>query len=45
MKYALESYHDYLQPGTQTPDPACPSVGAAKGVTLQLIQAAYPTLF
>lgn len=45
MKYALESYHDYLQPGTQTPDPTCPSVGAAKGVTLQLIQAAYPTLF
>ncbi|MGA8924134.1 MAG: Flp pilus assembly protein CpaB [Candidatus Dormiibacterota bacterium] len=45
MKYALESYHDYLQPGAQTPDPTCPSVGAAKGVTLQLIQAAYPTLF
>ncbi len=45
MKYALESYHDYLQPGAQTPDPTCPSVAAAKGVTLQLIQAAYPTLF
>lgn len=45
LKYALESYHDYLQPGSQTPDPACPSVAAAKGVTLQLIQAAYPTLF
>lgn len=45
LKYALESYHDYLQPGAQTPDPTCPSVAAAKGVTLQLIQAAYPTLF
>lgn len=45
LKYALESYHDYLQPGAQTPDPTCPSVSAAKGVTLQLIQAAYPTLF
>jgi Flp pilus assembly protein CpaB len=45
MKYALESYHDYLQPGPQTPDPSCPSVAAAKGVTLQLIQAAYTTLF
>lgn len=45
MKYALESYHDYLQPGAQTPDPSCPSVGAAKGVTLQLIQATYPSLF
>ncbi|HYM97734.1 MAG TPA: Flp pilus assembly protein CpaB [Candidatus Sulfotelmatobacter sp.] len=45
LKYSLESYHDYLQPGAQTPDPSCPSVAAAKGVTLQLIQASYPTLF
>jgi hypothetical protein len=40
----LESFHDY-QPGVQAPDPACPSVTAAKGVTLQVIQAAYPSLF
>jgi Flp pilus assembly protein CpaB len=45
MKYVLESFHDYLQPGAQTPDPGCPSVAAAKGVTLQVMQAAYPTLF
>ncbi len=45
MKYELESYHDYLQTNPQTPDPTCPSVAAAKGVTLQLIQATYPTLF
>jgi len=45
LKYALESFHDYLQPGAQTPDPGCPSVAAAKGVTLQIMQAAYPTLF
>ena len=45
LKYALESFHDYLQPGAQTPDPGCPSVTAAKGVTLQIMQAAYPTLF
>ncbi|MGH7761781.1 MAG: Flp pilus assembly protein CpaB [Candidatus Dormibacteraceae bacterium] len=45
LKYVLESYHDYLQPGAQNPDPACPSVTAAKGVTLQVIQAAYPSLF
>jgi Flp pilus assembly protein CpaB len=45
LKYVLESYHDYLQPGPQNPDPGCPSVTAAKGVTLQVIQAAYPTLF
>jgi len=44
LKYSLESYHDYA-PGDQAPDPKCPSVGDAKGVTLQVIQAAYPTLF
>jgi hypothetical protein len=44
LKYVLESFHDYLQPGL-SPDPACPSVTAAKGVTLQVIQAAYPSLF
>jgi Flp pilus assembly protein CpaB len=44
LKYTLESYHDY-QPGAQSADPACPSVTSAKGVTLQTIQAAYPTLF
>ena len=45
LKYVLESFHDYLQPGAQTPDPGCPSVTAAKGVTLQVMQAAYPSLF
>lgn len=45
LKYALESFHDYLQPGSQTPDPGCPTVTAAKGVTLQVMQAAYPSLF
>ena len=44
LKYTLESYHDY-QPGEQAPDPACPTVSAAKGVTLQAIQSAYPSLF
>jgi Flp pilus assembly protein CpaB len=45
LKYVLQSFHDYLQPGTQTPDPKCPTVADAKGVTLPFIQAAYPTLF
>ena len=45
LKYVLESFHDYLQPGVVNPDPACPTVTAAKGVTLQVIQAAYPSLF
>ena len=44
LKYTLESYHDYA-PGDQNPDPKCPSVNDAKGVTLPVIQAAYPTLF
>ncbi len=45
LKYVLESFHDYLQTSAQSPDPACPTVTAAKGVTLQVIQAAYPSLF
>jgi pilus assembly protein CpaB len=44
LKYTLESYKDY-QPGEQSPDPRCPSVGAAQGVTLKTIQASYPGLF
>ena len=45
LKYSLESYTDYLKPGSQAKDPTCPSVDSAKGVTLELVQAAYPTLF
>ncbi len=44
LKYTLESYTDYA-PANQNPDPKCPSVKDAKGVTLQLIQASFPTLF
>jgi Flp pilus assembly protein CpaB len=44
LKYTLESYKDYL-PGDQSPDPKCPSVRDAQGVTLKTIQAAYPGLF
>lgn len=44
LKYTLESYQDYLQ---QPPakDPTCPSVTSANGVTLQMVQKAYPSLF
>jgi Flp pilus assembly protein CpaB len=46
LKYTLESYHDYAaQAANPTPDAACRDVGSAKGVTLQQIQAAYPSLF
>jgi Flp pilus assembly protein CpaB len=44
LKYSLESYNDYLT-GTVAPDPKCPTVGDAKGVTLQFMQATYPGLF
>jgi Flp pilus assembly protein CpaB len=45
LKYTLESFHDYLNSANQAPDPACPSVDKAKGVTLQMIRDLYPTLF
>jgi pilus assembly protein CpaB len=44
LKYTLESYQDYLQ-GTQAKDPNCQNVSAATGVTLQLVQKTFPTLF
>jgi Flp pilus assembly protein CpaB len=46
LKYTLESYHDYAgQPANPAPDVACKDVQSAKGITLQQIQAAYPSLF
>src|SRR5260370_1336622 len=45
LKYVLESFHDYLQPGVVNPDPACPTVTAAKAVTLKVIQTAPHPLF
>jgi Flp pilus assembly protein CpaB len=44
LKYTLESYQDYA-PGAQAPDPKCPSVSDAQGVTLAVIKAAFPGLF
>jgi Flp pilus assembly protein CpaB len=44
LKYSLESYQDYA-PGSQAPDPNCQTVEDAHGVTLQFIEANYPTLF
>jgi Flp pilus assembly protein CpaB len=45
LKYALESNRDYLNSTNQAPDPVCPNVNSAQGVTLLTIQKAYPTLF
>ena len=44
LKYTLESYRDYA-PGDQAPDPNCPTVGDAHGVTLQFIKTSFPGLF
>ena len=45
LKYALESYQDYQLPGSQTKDPQCPNASSTKGVTQDLVQKAFPTLF
>ncbi len=44
LKYVLESYQDYGTPNTAK-DPNCQSVNDAKGVTLKLVQQAFPSLF
>ena len=44
LKYELESYQDYGTPNTAK-DPNCQSVTDAKGVTLKLVQQAFPSLF
>ncbi|MEP6751939.1 MAG: Flp pilus assembly protein CpaB [Candidatus Dormiibacterota bacterium] len=44
LKYTLESYQDYAA-GPPAKDPNCASVNDAKGVTLKLVQQAFPSLF
>ena len=45
LKYSLESFHDYDPSTSQTPDPNCRNVLAAKGVNLKTVMASYPSLF
>jgi Flp pilus assembly protein CpaB len=45
LKYALESYKDYLANGQPAVDPNCETIKNAKGVTLSIIQASFPSLF
>jgi Flp pilus assembly protein CpaB len=41
VKYTLESYHDYLTAPPSQPDPSCPSVLAAGGVSGKQVDARY----
>jgi Flp pilus assembly protein CpaB len=45
LKYTLSSYHDYLPPDSQTKDPQCPNASSTKGVTQDVVQKNFPTLF
>jgi len=41
VKYTLESFHDYLQQPPTIPDPTCPTVLAAGGVSAKEVEARY----
>lgn len=41
VKYTLESFHDYLQQPPGAPDPTCPTVLAAQGVSAKLVDTRY----
>jgi hypothetical protein len=41
VKYTLESFHDYLQQPPTAPDPTCPTVLAAGGVSAKEVEARY----
>jgi len=41
VKYTLESFHDYLQQPVSAPDPTCPTVLAAQGVSAKEVDARY----
>jgi Flp pilus assembly protein CpaB len=41
VKYSLESFHDYLQQPPNAPDPTCPTVLAAQGVSAKEVDLRY----
>lgn len=41
LRYTLESFNDYLKQPPSAPDPACPTVGTAQGVTQKEVEARY----
>ncbi len=41
IRYTLESFHDYLQQPPSAPDPTCPTVLSAQGVSQKEVEARY----
>ncbi len=41
LKYTLESFHDYLAQAPSAPDPTCPTVLSAQGVSQKEVEARY----
>ena len=41
LRYTLESFHDYLTQPPSAPDPTCPTVIAAQGVSQKAVEARY----
>ncbi len=41
VRYTLESFNDYLKQPPSAPDPTCPTVGTAQGVTNKEVEARY----
>ncbi len=41
VRYTLESFHDYLQQPPGSPDPTCPTVLSAQGVSQKEVEARY----
>ena len=41
VRYTLESFHDYLQQPPSAPDPTCPTVLSAQGVSQKEVEARY----
>jgi Flp pilus assembly protein CpaB len=41
LRYTLESFHDYLTQPPSAPDPTCPTVVAAQGVSQKAVEARY----
>ncbi len=41
MRYTLESFNDYLKQPPSAPDPTCPTVNTAQGVSQKEVEARF----